>query len=141
MSKKLSTEAKQALHTAVEQYAKTGNGKVLDATIKQIIADEALNAMAENAREIGLDYEPAQQQKPVAWVKVTEHWLSAIPRFEIAKPNEEGAKPVYLQPAKSKPWIGLDAKELEWKAISANSYASFCSGAQWAEANLREKNA
>ena len=34
--------------------------------IKEALANEALEKMAENARELGLDYEP--EQKPVAWV-------------------------------------------------------------------------
>lgn len=42
--------------------------------------------------------QPAQQQEPVAWLKVTEHWLSGMPKLEIAKPQEQGAKPVYLNP-------------------------------------------
>jgi hypothetical protein len=33
--------------------------------IKESLANEALEKMAENARELGLDYEPAQE--PVAW--------------------------------------------------------------------------
>ena len=35
--------------------------------IKEALANEALEKMAENARELGLDYEPAQE--PVAWAK------------------------------------------------------------------------
>ena len=63
MSKK-DEALKLAVEAAVEQYAKTGSGKVLDAAMRQIIANEALNKMAENAKELGLDYEPAQQQEP-----------------------------------------------------------------------------
>ena len=38
-------------------------------SLRQAIANEALNRMAENARELGLDYEPvqAEKQEPVAW--------------------------------------------------------------------------
>ena len=32
-----------------------------------MVAEQALDKMAENARELGLDYEPAQQE-PVAWI-------------------------------------------------------------------------
>jgi hypothetical protein len=38
-----------------------------EAAIKQAIAQDALEKMAENARELGLDYEPAPVQEPVAW--------------------------------------------------------------------------
>ena len=34
--------------------------------IKEALANEALEKMAENARELGLDYEP--EQEPVAWL-------------------------------------------------------------------------
>jgi len=34
---------------------------------RQVLANEALDKKAENARELGLDYEPAQQE-PVAWM-------------------------------------------------------------------------
>ena len=34
--------------------------------LRQALANEALDKMAENARELGLDYEPAHQE-PVAW--------------------------------------------------------------------------
>jgi hypothetical protein len=36
--------------------------------LQSIISQDALDWMAENARELGLDYEPAQQE-PVAWVE------------------------------------------------------------------------
>jgi len=35
--------------------------------IKEALANEALEKMAENARELGLDYEPAQR----TWIKLT----------------------------------------------------------------------
>ena len=35
--------------------------------LREALAEQALNRMAENARELGLDYEPAQQE-PVAYL-------------------------------------------------------------------------
>jgi hypothetical protein len=35
--------------------------------IEQVLADSALDRMAENARELGLDYEPAPVQGPCGW--------------------------------------------------------------------------
>jgi hypothetical protein len=40
----------------------------LQAEVERLKASIALDKMAENARELGLDYEPAQQE-PVAWVE------------------------------------------------------------------------
>jgi hypothetical protein len=44
--------------------------------IKEALANEALNKMAENARELGLDYEPAQR----TWVGLTDEDISEIVR-------------------------------------------------------------
>jgi len=43
--------------------------------IKQALAQDALDKMAENARELGLDYEPAVQE-PVAWVNHGENRIT-----------------------------------------------------------------
>ena len=40
--------------------------------IREALADSALERMAENARELGLDYEAAQQQEPVVWMYVNK---------------------------------------------------------------------
>ena len=42
--------------------------------IKEALANEALEKMAENARELGLDYEPAQR----TWVTLTEDEIVLI---------------------------------------------------------------
>jgi hypothetical protein len=39
------------------------------AALQSIISQDALDKMADNARELGLDYEPAPAQEPVAWVE------------------------------------------------------------------------
>ena len=44
--------------------------------LRQALANEALDKMAENARELGLDYEPAQQE-PVA-VKQMMRWVDSL---------------------------------------------------------------
>jgi len=41
--------------------------QLIENTIREALADNALDKMAENAKELGLDYEPAQQE-PVAWM-------------------------------------------------------------------------
>jgi hypothetical protein len=62
---------KQAL-----EFVKANHSGGLDAfelitALQSIISQDALDKKAENARELGLDYEPAPVQEPVAWrVKV-----------------------------------------------------------------------
>ena len=67
MSKEALKLALEALELHGKQYPHMVKGYCLDAitAIKEALANEALDKMAENARELGLDYEPAQ--KPVAW--------------------------------------------------------------------------
>ena len=53
---------------ALEHEAETGNDDAYRRerdVIREALADSALERMAENARELGLDYEAAQQQEPV----------------------------------------------------------------------------
>jgi|688.fasta_scaffold38094_5 hypothetical protein len=78
--------------------------------IKQALANAALDRKAENARELGLDYEPVPVQEPVAWpceieeadfeqdtitlkmltseyvVRAGKHWLSTTPPAAQRKP-------------------------------------------------------
>ena len=55
--------------------------KALREAMEEQPAQQALDKMAENARELGLDYEPAQQE-PVAWklvpIEPTEEMLKAM---------------------------------------------------------------
>jgi hypothetical protein len=53
--------------------------------LQKLLADNALDKKAQNARELGLDYEPAPQpdvqQEPVAWM----HWLHGPVRLFLNK--------------------------------------------------------
>jgi hypothetical protein len=63
---KLALEALEDL--GMKHYESTGEVlyKETFTAIKEALANEALEKMAENARELGLDYEP--EQEPVAWL-------------------------------------------------------------------------
>ena len=154
MSKQI--EALKLALEALERHAELGllAGSTITA-IREALADSALDRMAENARELGLDYEPpcktgsqctskcqqceqpAQQQEPVA-VYVGETWCGSVVRLYEELPLET---PLYTSPPASKPWVGLTEEEVDecyyWK------------GRQWTtdelvrhvEAKLREKNA
>ena len=87
-------------------------------------ANEALDKMAENARELGLDYElqdkdpdlieqPAQQQEPVAWIVEDQsgerlewagdaHSCHGVPTF-----------PLYTSPPAQRTWVELTDEEIE----------------------------
>ena len=60
--------------------------------LQKALANEALDKKAENARELGLDYEPAQQE-PVA-----KHYV-------------DGGHLIY--PKAQRPWVGLTDEEID----------------------------
>ena len=70
------TEQQLAAVKQALEFVKANHSGGLDAfelitALQSIISQDALDKKAENARELGLDYEPAPVQEPVAWrVKV-----------------------------------------------------------------------
>ena len=113
--------------------------------IKEALANEALDKMAENARELGLDYEPAQE--PVSQPKVrTGNCL------RVGVCASEGHK---IQPQRTwvdaTTWRGLTDEEIEYafktnSVMVDNGNAYMVAGlravniAQAIEAKLKEKN-
>ena len=85
--------------------------------IKEALANEALEKMAENARELGLDYEPAQE--PVAWISPKELLVMRGNAYGGAKDwrvnlglePEEGDVGLYTTPTQ-RTWVGLTRMEL-----------------------------
>jgi pyruvate/2-oxoacid:ferredoxin oxidoreductase beta subunit len=75
---------KEALKLALEALEYAGPSWIESrqpaiTAIKDALANEALDKMAENARELGLDYEPAQR----TWVGLTDEEMQSI-AFESA---------------------------------------------------------
>jgi len=115
--------------------------------------EQALDKKAENARELGLDYEPAQQ-KPVAkpkligWrtadflnettdIKKARSWevhYEVLPIFE-GDSNTKLATP----PAAQRQWVGLTDEEVG--DLSDFAYANDEEFVRNVEAKLKEKNA
>jgi hypothetical protein len=72
------------------------------ADLEQVIAQDALDKMAENARELGLDYEPAVQEgRDWSLLEATQESL-----------REHMAEIVRLKAAQN-PWVNLTDKEME----------------------------
>ena len=57
----------------------SGNAKEVITAIKEALANEALEKMAENARELGLDYEPPQR----TWVGLTDEEIKRIGDLDL----------------------------------------------------------
>lgn len=104
------------------------------ASKSEALADSALERMAENARELGLDYEPAPQE-PVA-VYVGETWCGSVVRLYEDLPLET---PLYASPPASKPWVGL-TQEQRASIAEANNMLVDDDLFDAIEAKLREKN-
>ena len=103
-------------------------------------ANEALDKMSENARELGLDYEPAQQE-PVAWLE--PEWGEKIcPEvgYEVTMtedhPRDLCWVPLYPHPAQ-RTWVGLTDEEFQWVYDHGRTPAGMM---EMVEAKLKEKN-
>jgi hypothetical protein len=104
-------------------------------------AQQALDKKAENARELGLDYEPAQQE-PVAWMSPHGGFLSAnyINNFASGLDKEIHNIPLYTLPPAQRTWVGLTDEEIR---PLCNQVWVFDTVKQWVqiiEAKLKEKN-
>ena len=80
--------------------------------IKEALANEALEKMAENARELGLDYEP--EQEPVAWR--AKNFYENQEGWFYAEWHQDGLTPqvaelLYTTPPQ-RTWVGLTRMEL-----------------------------
>ena len=107
--------------------------------LQKALANEALDKMAENARELGLDYEPAQQKPVAVWELFEDGWDS------IADPEWMETLPVgtklYTSPPAQRTWIGLTHEEIEQGCKESwVTEQAWQSAVWWAEAKLKEKN-
>jgi len=122
--------------------------------IKEALANEALEKMAENARELGLDYEPAQPEQHQDWCASLTQMLMSMP----PKPAPCNCKPKPEQPkvrtgnclrvgvcaseghkiAPQRTWVGLTRTELIKCGVLpfGMSYQLY----EAIEAKLKEKN-
>jgi len=116
---------------------------------------QALDKKAENARELGLDYEPAQQE-PVAWCVINNGEIIGEPTLyldgaeEILAGQIEGCgseiAPLYTSPPAQRTWVGLTDEERKFVRNSVG-YNQFVTAGEYAEhvqkateAKLKEKN-
>ena len=103
-----------------------------------------LERMAENARELGLDYEAAQQQEPVGEAYLCDKCQTPFDGAYYCPEcghNTATKESVYTSPQPSKPWVGLTDEE--WQEIDASlngkrDLARIFTRA--IEAKLKEKN-
>jgi hypothetical protein len=93
-------------------------------------AQQALDKKAENARELGLDYEPAQ---PRAWFTIDE--LNAWADKKLKE------NPQWAEQSAQRTWVGLTEEEIEQSCVPLGAaMLSFTEVARAIEAKLKEKN-
>ena len=94
---KLALEAFGEIDWSNNSQWQSDRAKVAIATLKEAMANEALDKMAENARELGLDYEPAQE--PVAWAKFSAKGNI----IDLLSEPDDDYTPLYTTPPHRKP--------------------------------------
>ena len=105
----------------------------------KILIDEALDKMAENARELGLSYEQPAQPYCYTYTENGEEFFAPptayVPENAIALYTSPPA------PAPAQPWVGLTDEEIIkcWGQVSGTrcGYVAF---ARAVEAKLKKKN-
>ena len=102
----------EALKMALEVMRNQGDVSVdewiaTEKAIKEALANEALDKMAENARELGLDYEP--EQEPVAWAKFSAKGNI----IDLLSEPDDDYTPLYTTSPQRKP---LTDEEI-WEAL------------------------
>ena len=152
------------LHTAANRLLKAWDLNDLIhehiEALRQALANEAIDKMAENARELGLDYEPAQQE-PVDWeaVAADQAMTIALLMAELQEFAERQADAVEVAltesgwvwdgdqwPRPPQTWAGLTDEEVKGCFDSVPTqdcqnyehWRSLC--ARNIEAKLKEKN-
>jgi len=118
---KLALEALEVANSCVDGYyipkGKTHLPEIELAiiAIKEALANEALEKMAENARELGLDYEPPQE--PVAWAKFSAKGNI----IDLLSEPDDDYTPLYTTPPQRKP---LSEEEIGAILEDVNAYGT-----------------
>jgi hypothetical protein len=136
---------RNASHGADRHVCECESWDAYDAGIEEGMKRErALWEMADNARELGLDYEPvrAEKQEPFAYLDPglgAFYWAREYPDGP-----PPGFEPVYLSPS-NKRWVGLTDEDIDSMVevtdlSGAYYYDDLYAVARAIEAKLKEKN-
>ena len=115
---------------------------------------QALDKMAENARELGLDYEPdgmhhnKPQKRPqncgTSYCSCIECVMEPAQQEPVAKDNsnyrldQPGLDPLYTPPQRT--WVGLSDEDISARAANFYNPEMYKRAALWAQEKLKERN-
>ena len=105
-----------------------------EAKLRMEAVSAALDKKAQNARELGLDYEPAQQE-PVArqYQNRDGVWKDFISEKHYKDTLEDGSWPIrnlYTSPPAQRTWVGLTDEKIA-RVVSLAGFAP-----DWVEAHI-----
>jgi hypothetical protein len=169
MSKEAMKLALEALEPLVRRAAPYGeldwlNGCKAITALREALANEALDRMAENARELGLDYEPVcnkdpqgcwnvrcqlgkkckntpAQQEPVAWMHKETGLLRQANKAKGGDFEPNHWTPLYTTPpAAQRQWVGLTQQDIDIAFDDTQEGGGFDEFARAIEQRLKEKN-
>ena len=123
---KLALDALGEIEWSNNSQWQSDRAKVAITALREALVNEALNKKAENARELGLDYAPAQQDPFIYY----RHYDGGTQDFP-----DEKTIPLYTSPPAQRTWVGLTDEE----RIMCRSYDPEEAVAK-TEAKLKEKN-
>jgi hypothetical protein len=102
----------------------------LRAELTRLKASIALDKKADNARELGLDYEPAVQEgRDWSLLEATQESL-----------REHMAEIKRLKAAQPAPWVDIREIDIMAEAKHWRNPEAFINGAKWAQVELKGKN-
>jgi len=132
-------EAEEILEEALEQPAQKCSYPYCGCNSKawcKVERNEALDKKAENARALGLDYEPAQQE-PVAWVCYGSNNKLDIDFFDDEIADLAVGTMLYTHAQRT--WVGLTDEDI-WDVYTKTDSMQYMAFSRAIEAKLRSKN-
>jgi hypothetical protein len=139
-------QALEALESERDKYLEWGDEDgapedVYEAitALQSIISQDALDKKAENARELGLSYDPAHDIVDIADIIAGELGVSRGTAYDMMREALKEAQPA---PTVQEPWVGLTDEEIQtaWDEVMDGAVFTRREVYKVIEAKLKEKN-
>ena len=113
--------------------------------IKEALANDALERKAENARELGLNYEPEPWSNVGIGVDVTKEGVSVVGIYKLSNDSSHLFYSQFYTTPPQRTWVGLTDEEMDAIYEQHHNQYGECESANLGyeraiEAKLKEKN-